>query len=77
MCEFCDKYHSVKGGIAGEEIKINKCSNKTNLTDCQVVISKNDNPALIIFSYGIAMGYFNIKFCPICGRKLIEVSDDE
>ena len=24
MCEFCDKYHSVKGGIAGAEIKIDK-----------------------------------------------------
>ena len=70
MCKFCDKYHSVKGGIAGAEIKIDKCSNETNLTDCQVVISKNDNPALIIFSHGIAMGYFDIKFCPMCGREL-------
>ena len=70
MCESCNIYHSVKCGIAGEEIKINKCSNETNLTDCQVVISKNDNPALIIFSHGIAMGYFDIKFCPMCGREL-------
>ena len=77
MCEFCDKYHSVKGGMAGEEIKINKCSNETYLTDCQVVISKDDNPALIIFSYGIAMGYFDIKFCPMCGRELCHSDNAE
>ena len=73
MCEFCNKYHSVKCGIVGAEIKIGKCDNETNLTGCQVVISKNDNPTLIIFSHGIAMGDLDIKFCPMCGRELSEV----
>lgn len=70
MCEFCDKYHSVKGGVSGAEIKISKCGNETNLTDCQIMISQNDNPAMIIYSHGMAMGYFYIEYCPKCGRKL-------
>ena len=71
MCKFCEKYHSViGGGVSGAEIKINKCYGETNLTDCQVTTSQNDNPAMIIFSHGIAKGYFYIEYCPKCGRKL-------
>ena len=70
MCEFCEKYHSIKGDVSGAEIKIDKCANETNLTDCKVITSQNDNPAIIIFSHGIAKGYFYIEYCPKCGRKL-------
>ncbi len=37
MCEFCDYYHSSKGGISGKTIKINKCANKNGLTDYMVI----------------------------------------
>ena len=77
MCEFCDYYHSTKGNTAGKEIKIHKCANETDLTDCQVICSDNDRPALIIFSYGAAKGYINIEFCPLCGRKLNKVSGND
>lgn len=73
MCEFCDKYHSTKDGVTGKEIKINKCANETDLTDCQVVCRPNHKPAIVIFSHGIAKGYFEIDNCPKCGRELSEV----
>nr|DAH28764.1 MAG TPA: Rad50 zinc hook motif [Caudoviricetes sp.] len=73
MCEFCDKYHSQKGMITGKEIEINKCVIETDLKDCQIYIYGEDNPSIIIWGKnGIAIGYFEIAFCPICGRKLVE-----
>lgn len=70
MCEFCDYYHSTKGGVSGKSIKISKCANETDLTDCTVVSSENDNPCMAIFSNGMAKGYFEVAYCPICGEKL-------
>lgn len=73
MCEFCDKYHSSRGSISGKSIEINKCAPDTNLRECQVYIMKGDNPSIIIFDKcGMARGYFDIEYCPMCGRKLVE-----
>lgn len=75
MCEFCDYYHSSKGGVSGKQIKISKCANQTDLTDCQIHKGENDDEySIVIFSYGMAKGYFNIKHCPICG---IDLSSEE
>ena len=72
MCEFCDKYHSSKGIIAGKEIVINKCASDTDLKDCNVHLHSGDVPSIIIWSKnGMARGYFDIAFCPMCGRKLV------
>nr|DAM32858.1 MAG TPA: Rad50 zinc hook motif [Bacteriophage sp.] len=30
-----------------------------------------DKPVIVIFANTAAMGYFNIEFCPMCGRKLV------
>lgn len=71
MCEFCDYYHSSKGGVSGKEIKIQKCAEETHLTDCQVYKGENDNNySIIIFSKGKGEGYFDINYCPICGSEL-------
>ena len=73
MCEFCDKYHSQKGMIIGKGIAINKCATETDLKDCQVYLHGEDKPSIIIFDKsGMGRGYFNISFCPMCGRKLVE-----
>lgn len=77
MCEFCDCYHSSSGGTSGKPIKINKCANKTDLTDCAIMRETNEAPCVIIYSCGLAKGYFEIAFCPICGRKLSEVSEND
>lgn len=73
VCEFCDKYYSQKGMITGKEIAINKCATDTDLKDCQVYLHGGDNPSIIIWGKnGMARGYFEIAFCPMCGRKLVE-----
>lgn len=74
MCEYCEKYYSEKGMITGKSIKIKECAMSTDLTDCNVYRSPNENPAIIIFSMGMAKGYMDINFCPMCGEKL---SDEE
>lgn len=72
MCEFCRKWHD-ENTICGANIKIHKCANETNLTDAQIMKNVGDHkPGIVIFSHTTAMGYFNISFCPMCGRKLVE-----
>lgn len=75
MCEFCESSRTPKGHVFGKDIKINKCANETDLTDCQVVFGTPDTPALIIFAHGEAKGYVDIAYCPICGRKLSEEAE--
>lgn len=71
MCKFCGYYKSSNGGVSGKRININKCANRTDITDCQIHKGENDDEcAIIIFSCGMARGYFNIKYCPICGGDL-------
>ena len=77
MCEFCNNYHSSNGGTSGKDIKIKKCANETDLTDCTIVTPSTDSPGIIIFSIGIAKGFIDINFCPICGRDLRSGIDDK
>ena len=78
MCEFCNYYHSSNGGISGKEIKILPCANETDLTDCQIHKGSNDDKyGMVIFSHGMTKGYFNINFCPICGRDLRSEENDK
>lgn len=72
MCEYCEGYNSSKGGSHGKAIKITKCANPTELTDCNVIIPSNDKPCIIIFAHGMAMGYIEADYCIKCGRKLSE-----
>lgn len=72
MCKFCENWHD-ENTICGADIKIYKCANETNLTEAQILKNFGDNkPAIVIFANTAAMGYFNIEFCPMCGRKLVE-----
>lgn len=72
MCEFCNS--NDKKQIFGSHIAIHKCANETNLTDAQIMMNTGDKvPGIVIYSnYCMAKGYFDIAFCPICGRKLVE-----
>lgn len=72
MCKFCENWHD-ENTICGADIKIYKCANETNLTEAQILKNVRDNkPGIVIFANAAAMGYFNIEFCPMCGRKLVE-----
>lgn len=72
MCKFCENWYD-ENTICGEDIKIHKCANETELTEAQILKNFGDNkPAIVIFANAAAMGYFKIEFCPMCGRKLVE-----
>lgn len=72
MCRFCKEWHD-KNAIFGADIKIHKCANETNLTTAQIMKKTNDSKSgVVIFQGGVAKGYFEIDYCPICGRKLVE-----
>lgn len=72
MCRFCKEWYD-KNAIFGADIKIHKCANETKLTTAQITENANDNkPAVVIFQDCVAKGYFEINYCPMCGRKLVE-----
>lgn len=72
MCEFCRQWND-ENTICRAEIKIHKCANETNLTEAQILKNVGDNkPGIVIIARTAAVGYFNIEFCPMCGRKLVE-----
>lgn len=71
MCGFCKNYSDNR--IFGADIPIKKCANETDLTDAQIMKNTGDKvPGIVIYSYGLVKGYFDIAFCPMCGRKLVE-----
>lgn len=73
MCDYCNKSHSIKGITIGESVKIKQCATETDLKDCQVYLHDGDEPSIIIWDKnGMARGYLEVKFCPMCGRKLEE-----
>lgn len=71
MCNFCKDYSENR--IFGADIPIKKCANETDLTDAQIMKNTGDKvPSIVIYKGCKAAGYFNIAFCPMCGRKLVE-----
>jgi hypothetical protein len=55
------------------EEAICKRANETDLTDAQIMKNTGDKvPGIIIYKGCKAAGYFDIVFCPMCGRKLAE-----
>lgn len=71
MCDFCKDYENNR--IFGADIPIKKCANETDLTDAQVMRNRDDEvPGIVIYKGCRAAGYFDINYCPMCGRKLVE-----
>lgn len=71
MCDFCKDYENNR--IFGADIPIKKCTNEINLTRANVFKDCEDKvPSILISQSVVLMGYFNIAFCPMCGRKLVE-----
>ena len=71
MCDFCKNYGDNR--IFGDAIPIRKCANETDLTNAQIMKNTGDKaPGIVIYSHGVAKGHFDITFCPMCGRKLVQ-----
>lgn len=71
MCDFCKNYSDNR--IFGADIPIKKCANETDLTYAQIMKNTGDKvPGIMIYKGCKAAGYFDIVFCPMCGRKLVE-----
>lgn len=72
MCDFCAYKNNLRL-IYGEGIKINKCAKETDLTEAQVMRNRDDEvPGIVIYKGCMAAGYFDINYCLMCGRKLVE-----
>ena len=62
-CEYCEK-------PAGRDLPRQDCANGDVGVREQIV-----NGSIFTFLHGLAAGYVDIKYCPICGRRLEEQKD--
>jgi hypothetical protein len=72
-CEFCNKYHSPDGHTCGENIPVKPTvSSKKGLSldGAEVHISPKEEPCIMLYNFHLTAGYIDIKYCPMCGRKL-------
>ena len=72
MCDFC-MYKNNEHIIFGKEFKVKKCGHETDLTSAGIMRNRDDEiPGIVIYKGNRAAGYFDIAFCPMFGRKLVE-----
>ncbi|GAA0081340.1 hypothetical protein [Clostridium sp. CTA-6] len=66
MCKHCE-------GIFGKDIFIKESPSykETQPNKAQIVQLENDKPGIVLFKNSLAQGYFDIEYCPKCGRKLL------
>lgn len=65
MCEFCER-HAGNGQECGKNYLVEPCGNG----DLGVRAKYIDGGIILFKDHNIASGYFDINFCPICGRKI-------
>ncbi|MCR3759175.1 hypothetical protein KYB31_09250 [Clostridium felsineum] len=63
MCKYCKKAKTIKVSHSD--------SNQPN----EAIITQNDVPGIVLLRAGCNYGYFDIKYCPMCGRKLGDVNE--
>jgi hypothetical protein len=59
MCKYCKVPY-------GKSIVI---QNTPFNNEAQIFQLKNDTPGIALLTGGIAQGYFDIDYCPMCGRN--------
>ncbi|ABS34768.1 hypothetical protein FDG46_17305 [Clostridium botulinum] len=66
MCQYCKEEY-------GKNFNIMKSPTRLEPQPNQAIILqvKGDTPGIVLCYYGEAQGYFDIIYCPFCGRKLI------
>lgn len=74
MCEFCNGHLNDKMEI-GSDYPIKPCANG----DLKVRAKYMDGNIVLFKNLHTASGYFEINYCPICGRKIdkVEKHSDE
>lgn len=72
MCEFCEITVNIKGVKYGKIVDLKNTEGSTDIKDCQIIIHKDQNPALAIFDRFGGASFIEISNCPMCGRNLTE-----
>lgn len=76
MCEFCETI--TDGLLLGKGVDIQEWYSRTDLRTARIVTHKSSGkPCIAIRSARITKGSFFIKFCPMCGRELSEVNNND
>ena len=74
MCKYCVERED--GTIKGKDFILEKTAGYENnymIHDSWLLKMKNDRKAAIMFTtYNTNGVFFNINYCPICGRKLVD-----
>ncbi len=65
MCEFCNR-HAGNGQECGKDYPIHPCGNG----DLGIRAEYIDGGIVLFKDLNLASGYFDINYCPICGRKI-------
>lgn len=72
MCEFCMR-HAGNGQECGKDYTIHPCANG----DLGVRAEYIDGGIVLFKEHNMASGYFDINYCPICGRRIGKETDSE
>jgi hypothetical protein len=70
-CRFCHGY-KYKVVEYCNVIELKKTISETDVKDCQIFLYDNGNPTFMIFDKKGFAAFFEIEFCPMCGRKLVQ-----
>ena len=62
-CKYCKPTY-------GADFDIKPCGNGDMRIQAQIHRTENDTPGIVIMQNNFAMGHFEVKYCPICGKKL-------
>lgn len=68
-CKYCHGQKNDEVEIC-PPIKLKETACKTDMKDCQIILDDYGDPALMIFNKTGAGSFLEIRYCPMCGRKL-------
>lgn len=72
MCEFCNR-HLNNGKECGKAYPIQPCASG----DLGVRAEYIDGGIVLFKDHNFASGYFDINYCPICGRKVASTEEQQ
>lgn len=80
MCKYCERY-TGKGNIRGKDFELEKTAgasdNDLMIHNAWIMKGENDErPGIMFSTHNTNAIYFDINYCPICGRKLVKNNID-